>query len=168
MGERVFQTPETPHKNSQLPQLRRNRSTGDLHISYFCTKHARALVVNLNALRRILCHVHSPHPRRALLRRNAGGVEPVCVVKAAHNYPAARGGAHDIHIDMSSFRLDEVAYRLVSSKWFDRVIIATIVVNCCFLALNDPTKPSTEQASFPPLQQHRVDTWYVHRHDRLG
>eukprot|EP00752_Nemacystus_decipiens_P004767 g4338.t2 len=46
---------------------------------------------------------------------------------------------------MSSFRIDEVAYRLVSSKWFDRVIIATIVVNCCFLALNDPTKPSTEQ-----------------------
>lgn len=51
---------------------------------------------------------------------------------------------------MSSFRFDEVAYRLVSSKWFDRVIIATIVVNCCFLALNDPTKPSTEQASRRP------------------
>ena len=61
-------------------------------------------------------------------------------------YPA-RGG------EMSSFRFDEVAYRLVSSKWFDRVIIATIVVNCCFLALNDPTKPSTEQASRRPPHQ---------------
>eukprot|EP00903_Cladosiphon_okamuranus_P008160 g7859.t1 len=46
---------------------------------------------------------------------------------------------------MYSFRIDEVAYRLVSSKWFDRVIIATIVVNCSFLALNDPTKLSTQQ-----------------------
>lgn len=46
---------------------------------------------------------------------------------------------------MCNLRIDEAAYILVSNPWFDRVIIATIVINCIFLALVDPTKSSDEQ-----------------------
>ncbi|CAM9215633.1 unnamed protein product, partial [Hapterophycus canaliculatus] len=49
---------------------------------------------------------------------------------------------------MCNIRIDELAYRLVSNPWFDRVIIATIIVNCFFLALNDPTKYSHEQDGY--------------------
>lgn len=48
---------------------------------------------------------------------------------------------------MYSFRIDEIAYRLISNPWFDRVICLTIIVNCVFLALNDPTKTSNAQVS---------------------
>lgn len=46
---------------------------------------------------------------------------------------------------MCNLRIDEVAYSLVSNPWFDRVVIGTIVINCIFLALVDPTKSSNEQ-----------------------
>lgn len=46
---------------------------------------------------------------------------------------------------MCNLRIDELAYRLVSNPWFDRVIITTIIINCFFLTLNDPTKDSSEQ-----------------------
>ncbi|CAM9843940.1 unnamed protein product [Ectocarpus sp. 6 AP-2014] len=49
---------------------------------------------------------------------------------------------------MSNVRIDEIAYRLVSNPWFDRVIVLTIIVNCYFLALYDPTRASNEQDGY--------------------
>lgn len=51
---------------------------------------------------------------------------------------------------MCNLRVDELAYQLVSNPWFDRVIITTIIINCFFLALNDPTKNSNEQVGISP------------------
>ncbi|CAM9483745.1 unnamed protein product, partial [Ectocarpus fasciculatus] len=49
---------------------------------------------------------------------------------------------------MCNLRIDEIAYRLVSNPWFDRVIVLTIIVNCYFLALYDPTRASNEQDGY--------------------
>ncbi|CAM9163005.1 unnamed protein product [Choristocarpus tenellus] len=48
---------------------------------------------------------------------------------------------------MFGTRVDEATYSLVFNPWFDRVIVATILVNCLFLALYDPTM-SEEQADY--------------------
>ena len=38
-------------------------------------------------------------------------------------------------------RVRRNAWRLIRWKWFDRTVMAAIVINCAFLAMYDPTQP---------------------------